>query len=121
MRKINVKPEQVHKEVELMAEMDHPFVLGIDQYFEDDGHHYLVLPYCPNRTLGDLRTRIGYQKIPPSLWKYYICQIVLAMEYLHKKQKVIYRDLKPENILLDDEMNIKLCDFGLATKSNDAD
>ena len=39
--------------------------------------------------------------------------IVHAMKYLHKKG-IIHRDLKPENILVDDDLNPKLCDFGLS-------
>lgn len=45
--------------------------------------------------------------------KFYISQVVLAIEFLHSK-KIIYRDLKPENIILDKYGYIKLTDFGLA-------
>ena len=46
--------------------------------------------------------------------RYFMAQILDAMSYLHSKG-VVHRDLKPENILLDNMLNIKVADFGLAT------
>ena len=42
-------------------------------------------------------------------------QVVLACDYLHKN-RIIHRDLKLGNLFLNDEMEIKIGDFGLATK-----
>lgn len=45
--------------------------------------------------------------------KKYVCELILAIEHLHKN-KIIYRDLKPENVALNAEGHIKLIDFGLS-------
>ena len=47
-------------------------------------------------------------------------QTCLAVRYLHENN-VIHRDIKPENLLLDDNFNIKLCDFGWSCQAQEFD
>ena len=47
--------------------------------------------------------------------RYFIRQIVLACDYLHKNN-IIHRDLKLGNLFMNDDMEIKIGDFGLATR-----
>ena len=48
--------------------------------------------------------------------QFYFQQLVSAINYLHIECGVAHRDIKPENILLDKNGNLKLADFGLASK-----
>lgn len=45
---------------------------------------------------------------------FYMLQLIEALKYMHGL-RVIHRDLKLGNLLLDNDMNVKICDFGLAT------
>ena len=47
--------------------------------------------------------------------RYFVRQVVLANDYLHKN-RIIHRDLKLGNLFLNDEMEVKVGDFGLATR-----
>ena len=53
-------------------------------------------------------------KFSESRAKFYIAELVLALDHLHNHDDIVYRDLKPENILLDAKGHIALCDFGLS-------
>jgi len=65
---------------------------------------------------GDLRFHLNNQgRFSEVRTKLYLCEIALALEYLHGKF-IIHRDVKPENILLDDQGHAHLTDFNLATK-----
>lgn len=45
-------------------------------------------------------------------------QIISGIEYSHRL-KIVHRDLKPENVLLDDDLNVKIADFGLSSDISD--
>ena len=71
----------------------------------------MALDYCPGK---DLALHIAnYGVFSQEVAKFYIAELILAIEYLHSHD-IIYRDLKPENILLDEQGHIKLADFGLS-------
>ena len=50
---------------------------------------------------------------PNDVALFYVTEIVLALEYLHK-HKIAYRDMKPENLLVAADGHLKITDFGFA-------
>ena len=50
--------------------------------------------------------------VPVDVTRYYVLQIVDALEYLHFTARIVHRDLKPENILITSDGCVKITDFG---------
>ncbi|GJN40587.1 hypothetical protein PR202_gb29823 [Eleusine coracana subsp. coracana] len=59
----------------------------------------LIMEYCPGGDLHVLRQRQPGRSFPEPAARFYVAEVLLALEYLHMLG-VIYRDLKPENILV---------------------
>lgn len=105
--------EHTKAEREILAEIKHPFLMGLHYAFQTKHKLYMVMDYMPGGELYiHLRTH-GLMDEPTA--KFYVCEIVLALEHLHQN-KIIYRDLKPENVLIGKDGHIKLTDFGLSKK-----
>jgi carbon catabolite-derepressing protein kinase len=59
-------------------------------------------------------------RMPEPRARKFFQQIISGIEYSHRL-KIVHRDLKPENILLDDDLNVKIADFGLSNEISDGD
>jgi len=95
----------------LKKKLIHPFIVGLHYAFQDKANLYLVTEFMQG---GELFFHLGKEHtFSEERAKFYICEIILALEYIHKNN-YIYRDLKPENILMDKSGHIKLTDFGLS-------
>ncbi|XP_053093349.1 ribosomal protein S6 kinase alpha-1 isoform X2 [Pangasianodon hypophthalmus] len=100
----------------ILAEVNHPFVVKLHYAFQTEGKLYLILDFLRG---GDLFTRLSKEVMfTEEDVKFYLAELALGLDHLHGLG-IIYRDLKPENILLDEEGHIKLTDFGLCKESID--
>ncbi|CAF1181327.1 unnamed protein product [Rotaria sordida] len=117
-----VKPHQKEKmqqEVTIHQSLNHKHIVQFFSYFEDENNVYIVLELCRRRSLMELHRRRKTVTEPET--RYFVKQIVEACIYLHDK-RIIHRDLKLGNLFLNDQMEIKIGDFGLATRiENEAD
>ncbi|KAK9469031.1 kinase-like domain-containing protein [Lipomyces arxii] len=98
-------------EIKVHQSLDHPNIVKFIECFEDDVNVYILLEMCSNKTLMDMHRRRKRFTEPEA--RYFLIQILGAVKYMHGR-KVIHRDLKLGNIFLDENMNIKIGDFGLA-------
>uniref|UniRef100_A0AAV2LS08 Ribosomal protein S6 kinase n=1 Tax=Knipowitschia caucasica TaxID=637954 RepID=A0AAV2LS08_KNICA len=105
-------------ERDILAEVNHPFIVKLHYAFQTEGKLYLILDFLRG---GDLFTRLSKEVMfTEDDVKFYLAELALALDHLHSLG-IIYRDLKPENILLDEEGHIKITDFGLSKEANDQD
>lgn len=103
------------REIKIHLTLKHPNIVRLLTYHEDTANYSLIMEYLNKGTLFTLiRQR---RKLPEHEAFEYFIQILNAIYFLHTNNYV-HRDIKPENILLDDEGNVKLCDFGWCASVN---
>ncbi|KAJ1280788.1 hypothetical protein BS78_04G259500 [Paspalum vaginatum] len=102
-------------EKEILQCLDHPFLPTLYTHFETDKFSCLVMEFCPGGDLHTLRQRQPGKHFPEQAVKFYIAEVLLALEYLHMLG-IIYRDLKPENVLVREDGHIMLSDFDLSLR-----
>ena len=90
---------------------DHPGIVRLYYTFQDEASLYYVLDLCNGGELLGVLKKTGTFDVECA--RFYGAQILDAIAYMHSRG-VIHRDLKPENVLLDDQMHIKITDFGTA-------
>ncbi|CAE7256891.1 Pkg21D [Symbiodinium necroappetens] len=106
-------PENVRRECELLAEMDHPFILDMLQVYETTKSYYILMEYIMG---GTLRTVLQAERtLRREAACFYAGSLIMVLEVLHDRN-IVYRDLKPENVMVDARGYVKLIDFGIAKR-----
>ena len=101
------------REIKIQKSLNHPQIVKLEHYFEDEENIYLLLELCQNQTLIQLLKH--RKKLTEIEVQCYTIQLINALIYLHSN-KIIHRDLKLKNLFLTDKMELKVGDFGLSTK-----
>jgi len=128
--------KQIVSEVNILRTLslrNHPNIVRYHDRIIDTANCkvFIVMEHCTNGDLGGLiqsHREAGTWTNESFIWKM-LGQISSALAECHCSWRsddrdvlsIIHRDLKPANILLDRSMNVKLCDFGLATGMSTVD
>lgn len=105
--------EGVIREKNIMASIDHPFVVNLVATFQDERHLFMLIELVQGGELFSVihtETRDG---IPNGNSRFYAACILESLSHLHYRG-ICYRDLKPENILIDAKGYCVLVDLGFA-------
>lgn len=104
---------QFLQEASILAQLDHPGLPKVSDFFAENGRDYLVMDYVPGNDLRELLLEQQGTLAEKDVlsWAEQICD---ALSYLHQQDPpVLHRDIKPANIKLTPDKRIKLVDFGL--------
>jgi len=115
LRKAHMDEEEkkmFFNEINILKDLDHPNILKMYEFFEDEKRYYIVTDICKGGELFDEILARGKfsEKDAAMLMK----QVLSCINYCHSN-KIVHRDLKPENILLEQNKEfdqIKIIDFG---------
>lgn len=121
LNKKKLKPEkllQLQQEIQIMASLDHPNILRLQEIFESNEDIHLVLELLHGGELLDRLHAQEHSMFSERVTRRYVHTILTAVRYCHE-QGIVHRDLKLENFLFESKnlmSELKLIDFGLSQR-----
>mmetsp|Transcript_109011 Transcript_109011/g.188733 ORF Transcript_109011/g.188733 Transcript_109011/m.188733 type:complete len:915 (-) Transcript_109011:2719-5463(-) len=115
-KKILVKPKtqaKLRSEIKIHSMLNHKHIVHFERYFEDESFVYIILEICSQQTLMELQRR--KKQLSEVEAQYIMLQTLDAVKYMHKNS-IIHRDLKLGNLFLNENLDLKIGDFGLAAE-----
>lgn len=103
------------REAATLAQLEHPHIVPLYDYGEQEGVPYLVVRYLDGGTVTD---RLKAGPIPLETAVRWISHVADALDAAHRRG-ITHRDVKPSNLLLDSAGNVYLGDFGIAATAVD--
>ena len=99
-------------EASTLAHLQHPNIVGLFDYLEDESGMYLIMEYVEGVELSDHISKVT-GPMPENIAVPIMTQVLNAFSYAHAKG-IVHRDIKPANILITKEGTVKILDFGIA-------
>jgi len=110
--------QQFQQEAAVLANLSHPHLVRVTDFFEEGGNAYLVMDFIEGESLAARIAREGC--LPESQVLAWADQLLDALEYCHGRG-IIHRDIKPQNVIVRSDGRVILVDFGLVKLWNPGD
>ncbi|HZO74667.1 MAG TPA: ABC transporter substrate-binding protein [Ktedonobacteraceae bacterium] len=103
------------REVETLAQLDHPLIPAVTDSFQEGTRYYMVQEYVPGENLEDRMERVK-KPMPEREALAYASQVLDILDYLgQQRPPIVHRDIKPANIIVSSkDKRAHLVDFGIA-------
>src|SRR5438046_4789178 len=109
--------ERFRREARAAAGLNHPSIVSIYDWGEQDSTYFIVMEYVEGRTLRDVIRREG--PLLPERAADIAGDIAAALAFAHQNG-IFHRDVKPGNVLLSPTGQVKVTDFGIARAADAA-
>ena len=103
--------ERFRREAQAAANLNHPNIVAIYDWGQEDGTYFIVMEYVEGQVLRDLIRAEG--PLDPNQAAEIAAEIASALGFAHRNG-VVHRDVKPGNVLLTRSGTVKVTDFGIA-------
>jgi serine/threonine-protein kinase len=103
--------QRFRREAQAAANLNHPNIVAVFDWGEEDGTYFIVMEYVEGRSLREAIQSDG--PLYPNLAADLASDIAGALGFAHRNG-VVHRDVKPGNILLTPQGQVKVTDFGIA-------
>ncbi len=106
------------EEANITVALSHPNIVPVYELGVEQGTYFLAMELvegCSIAELGRERNLDGSKRVlTPEEGAYIGMEVCRALDYAHRRMKVVHRDITPRNVMLDEEGQVKLIDFGIA-------
>ena len=109
--------DKLKNELKIQKSINHQNVVRSKNSFSDEFNYYIVLDYCPGKSIRDYLRKSNQGRLNESETRRILKDVILGVIYLHN-HRIIHHDLKLENYLIGSDGKVKLADFGLSTYFN---
>jgi serine/threonine protein kinase len=103
--------ERFRREAQSAAGLNHPHIVAVYDWGEEDGTSFIVMEYVPGQTLREVIDTYG--KLSSNDAAHLASEIADALSFAHVNG-VVHRDVKPGNVLVTPQGQVKVTDFGIA-------
>lgn len=112
---VESKLRRLRAEAHNSANLAHPNIAALFDYYEHDGIGFLIMEYVPSKSLADLYHK--EKTVEPTRLLPILIQTARGLFVAHS-HGVIHRDVKPANIMVSETGSVKITDFGVSYSSD---